>query len=264
MKIVACIKQVPGTTKVEIDEETGVLKRSGAEAKLNPYDLYTIEAAVRLAKEHGGDVTAITMGPPQANAALREALSMGADKSVLLSDKAFAGADVLATAYALSQSITQLGDFDVILCGKQTTDGDTAQVGAELAELLNIPHIANVSAILDIDDSHATVEADMGNHIYTARLTLPCLLTLEKGIYTPRLPSYKRMLLTKDDEIPVITLKGLADTDEAHFGLSGSPTQVERVFPPEASAEQQRISGTSDEIADEIYKLLLEQKLIGG
>ena len=264
MKIIACIKQVPGTTKVDIDEKTGVLKRDGAEAKLNPYDLYTIEAAVRLAAAYGGEVTAVTMGPPQAVAALREALAMGADRAVLISDKAFAGADVLATAYALSQSIARLGEYDLILCGKQTTDGDTAQVGAELAELLDIPHVANVTTVLEVDDWHVTAEADMDNYVYTVRLERPCLLALDKGDYTPRLPSYRRMQRTKHDEIPVITLEDLADQNSAHFGLSGSPTQVERIFPPESSAEQQAISGDAEEIADEIYRLLVERKLIGG
>ena len=264
MNVIVCIKQVPATTKVDIDETTGVLKRDSAQVKLNPYDLYTIETALCLASDYGGDVTAITMGPPPAVTVLREALAMGVDKGVLISDKAFAGADVLATAYALSQTIRSLPKFDLILCGKQTTDGDTAQVGAELAELMDIPHIANVISVLDVSGSYLTAEADMGNHIYIIRMKLPCLLTLEKGCCIPRLPSYKRMVQTQNDKIPVIGLTDLADSDSANYGLNGSPTQVERIFPPEASGENLKLAGSADEVADEIYRLLLEHKLIGG
>ena len=147
MKIAVCIKQVPGTTQVEVDPVTGTLKRDGVESKLNPYDLYALETALRLKEQLGAEITALTMGPPQAEEILREAYMMGVDDAVLVSDRKFAGADVLATSYAISQALRAAGPFDLIICGRQTSDGDTAQVGAELAEFLGIPHVANVIRI---------------------------------------------------------------------------------------------------------------------
>ena len=150
MNIIVCIKQVPGTAQVEIDEKTGVLKRDGVASKMNPFDLFAIESAMRLKEKYGGRVTALTMGPPQAEKVLREAFMMGVDDAVLLSDRRFGGADVLATSYTISQGIRKIGSYDLILCGKQTTDGDTAQVGAELAEFLGIPHLANVTKLMEL------------------------------------------------------------------------------------------------------------------
>ena len=144
MKILVCIKQVPGTSNVEVDEKTGVLKRDGVESKMNPFDLYAIEQALCLREEYGGKVDVITMGPPQAKSVLLEAVYMGADNGGLISDRKFAGADVVATSYTLSQGIRKMGEYDLILCGKQTTDGDTAQVGPETAEFLGMDHMANV------------------------------------------------------------------------------------------------------------------------
>ena len=134
MNILVCIKQVPASSKVEVDPQTGVLKRAGVESKMNPYDLYALETALRLREEHGGSVTVLSMGPPQAQAVIREAFAMGADAGVLLSDRRFGGADVLATSYTLAQGVRRAGRFDLLICGKQTTDGDTAQVGPEIAE----------------------------------------------------------------------------------------------------------------------------------
>lgn len=147
MNIFVCIKQVPGTNKVDIDPVTGTLKRGGVDSKMNPYDLYALETALRLRERCGGKVSVVSMGPPQAETVIREAYAMGADEGVLLSDRRFGGADVLATSYALSQGVRRLGEFDLLLCGKQTTDGDTAQVGPELAEWLGIPSVSNVRKI---------------------------------------------------------------------------------------------------------------------
>lgn len=144
MNILVCIKQVPGTSKVEVDPVTGVLKRDGIDSKMNPYDLYALETALRIREEKGGTIKVLSMGPPQALSVIKEAYSMGVDDGVLLSDRKFGGADVLATSYTLSQGVRKMGDFDLIICGKQTTDGDTAQVGAEIAEYLGIPHAANI------------------------------------------------------------------------------------------------------------------------
>ena len=161
MKILVCMKQVPAGTKVDIDPETGAMKRLSGETRTNPYDLFALEAALQLREKVGGGVTVLTMGPPQAEEMMRDAYTMGADDAVILSDRKFAGADVLATSYALSQGITAIGDIDLIICGKQTTDGDTAQVGPAIAEHLGIPHAAWVSEIVDADSESIQVKQDL-------------------------------------------------------------------------------------------------------
>ena len=190
MDIFVCIKQVPSTNKVQVDEKTGVLKRSGIQSKMNPYDLYALETALRLKALHGGTVTVGTMGPPQAQAIIREAYMMGADDGYVFSDRRLGGADVLATSYTLSQAIQSVGDFDLILCGKQTTDGDTAQVGPAIAEHMGIPHAAWVSRI-DVSDDGIDVEQQLQDVIETVHMPFPCLVTVEQDIFMPRLPSLK-------------------------------------------------------------------------
>ena len=262
MRITVCIKQVPGTSQVEIDPETGVLKRDGVESKMNPFDLYAIETALRLKQQYGGEITVVSMGPPQAQAVIREAFMMGADRGFLLSDRKFGGADVLATSYTISQGIRAAGEFDLIICGRQTTDGDTAQVGAELAEFLGIPHVANVCRIHEADAGHLTVTQEMPLHRLTARIALPCLITVEKDLCEPRLPSYRLMRATADREIRVLTLADLPDRDASHYGLNGSPTQVKRIFPPEKSDRQERWDGEESASAERLYHLLDEEKFL--
>lgn len=256
MEIVVCIKQVPGTTQVEIDEKTGVLKRDGVAAKMNPYDLYALETAVRLKEEKAARVTALSMGPPQAVAVLREAYMMGADDAVLLSDRKFAGADVLATSYTLAQGIKVIGKPDLIICGKMTTDGDTGQVGPEMAEFLGIPHVVNVLRILEVRAESIIVEQDMPYTVEKAEIKFPCLITVEKGIYQPRLPSYRLKLATKDKVIRMVSLKDLPDQDENHYGLNGSSTQVKRIFAPPANGLRETWTGTGEELTERLLQKL--------
>ena len=264
MKTAVCIKQVPGTTQVEIDPVTGTLKRDGVESKMNPYDLYALETALRLKERCGGSVTVLTMGPMQAQSVLREAFMMGADEAFILSDRKFGGADVLATSYTLAQGLKKAGDFDLIICGKQTTDGDTAQVGAELAEFLQIPHVTGVCRIDDaaLCDGSITVDLDMPLHIETVRVSFPCLITVEKGIFEPRLPSYRKKLATADRPISVLTLSDLPDTDPDHYGLNGSPTQVKRIFPPENDTEHEFWTGSGEESAEKLFRFLEDKKFL--
>lgn len=262
MRITVCIKQVPGTSQVEIDPKTGVLKRDGVESKMNPFDLYALETALRLKKQYGGEITVISMGPPQAQAVIREAYMMGADRGFLLSDRKFGGADVLATSYTISQGIRAAGPFDVVICGKQTTDGDTAQVGAELAEALGIPHVTNVCRIHEAAADSLTVTQDLPLHRLKAKISLPCLITVEKNIFEPRLPSYRLMRSTADREIKVLTLADLPDQDASHYGLNGSPTQVKRIFPPEKGNRQEKWDGTGAELTDRLYGHLEENKFL--
>ncbi|HOA78458.1 MAG: electron transfer flavoprotein subunit beta/FixA family protein [Bacillota bacterium] len=262
MKIIVCIKQVPGTSEVEIDPVTGVLIRDARNTKMNPYDLYAIETALRIKGLTGATVTAISMGPPQAEQVLREALWMGCDDAVLLSDRKFAGADVVATSYALSSGIKKQGGFDLIVCGKQTTDGDTAQVGPEIAEHLRIPHISYVDRLVEIKDKSLVVSVSMDKTTEEWEIDFPCLITVDKGIFTPRLPSYKRGREFKDYKIKVLTFADMEDQDENHYGLKGSPTQVERMFPPERITDKEVWRGDSEELAEKMTAKLKELKVL--
>ncbi len=262
MKILVCIKQVPGTTQVEIDETTGTLKRDGVPAKMNPFDLYALETAMRIKAMTGAEVTALTMGPPQCERIVREAFMMGADRGVILSDRAFGGADVLMTSFTLAQGAAKTGPYDLVVCGKQTTDGDTAQVGAEMAEWLGVPHVANVKTIDAVGEDAVSVTVDLPDSEVAERIPFPCLVTVEKGIFEPRLPSYKLMKATADREIAWLSLKDLDDTDPKHYGLNGSPTQVKRIFPPESHVERVTLEGSDAEKAARLADLLEERKFL--
>ncbi|MDP4118113.1 MAG: electron transfer flavoprotein subunit beta/FixA family protein [Bacillota bacterium] len=262
MKILVCIKQVPGTNKVEIDEKTGVLKRDGVKSKINPYDLYAIEAALQVREQTGGSVTALTMGPPQAEQIITEAYMMGVDDGCLVTDRRFGGADVLATSYTLSQAVKALGGFDLIICGKQTTDGDTAQVGPALAELLGMVHVAWVKSIDNVDKDGIMVSQDLPDSTETVRLQYPCLITVEKDIMQPRLPSYKRKLASAGKLVQKLTLNDFSDKDPEHYGLNGSATKVERIFSPQSNVEQLMLEGDGNEQAESLLQLLQTRKLI--
>jgi len=262
MDIVVCIKQVPGTTRVEIDETTGVLRRDRAEAKLNPYDLYALETALRLRERYGGVVKVITMGPPNAVDIIKEAYATGADEGYILTDAAFAGSDTLATSYALSQGIRRSGGYDLIVCGRQTTDGDTAQAGPETAEFLSIPHVSNVTEVVSIDARRVTLIAETEETRYTLEAPLPCLITVDKGSVMPRLPSYKKMVASADKSITRYGLDDLYDTDPANYGLRGSPTNVINIFPPERSAGLVKLTGDGRAVAEQLFTLLTKLKHI--
>ena len=262
MKILVCIKQVPGSSNVQVDPVTGVLIRSGIQNKMNPYDLYGIETALTLAERYGGEVEVITMGPPPAKAVIIEAVAMGAKCGTVLSDRKFAGADVLATAYTISQGIKKCGEYDLIICGKQTTDGDTAQVGAEVAEYLGLPNISNVLSVDELRDGRLYVTAMLDNKTVKQSVSLPCLISTDGDINTPRLPSYKVKQGINKDVVKFISLNDLNDRDASHYGLMGSATQVERIFPPEKTKERLTITGTAEEQSKAIFDLICRQKLI--
>lgn len=262
MVIVVCIKQVPSNSDVDIDEETGVLRRAGVESKINPYDLFAIEAALQLKERCGATVYAITMGPPQAREIIREAFMMGVDEGVMLSDSRFAGADVLATAFTLAQGIRKLPGPDLIVCGKQTTDGDTAQVGPEIANFLDIPHVVNVRAIREIDQSSVTVETDMERTTSILRVELPCLLAVDPGIGQPRLPSFRKKMQTLDREVKIFSLDDFEDRDDRKYGLLGSPTQVIRIFPPPVRTGHETWEGDGDDLSARMVEKLADLKFL--
>lgn len=263
MKILVCIKQVPETSQVEVDEN-GVLLRDGIDSKMNPYDLYALETAMRIRGDVGGEVIVVTMGPTQAQAVIREAYMMGADRGYVFSDRKFAGADVLATSYTLSQGIMTIGVPDLIICGKQTTDGDTAQVGPAIAEFLGVPHVAWVRGLVDYSAREITVEMDMANTVEVVRMQFPCLITVEKDIFQPRLPSFRKKLASAHREITVLSYADFVDQDETRYGLKGSATQVERIFKPESNGERELWQGSGAELGDKLLAKLMELKYVQG
>ena len=262
MKILVCVKQVPGSSNVEVDPVTGVLKRSGIPSKINPYDLYAIETALSLTERFGGTVETLTMGPPQAGAVIRETVCMGVKSGTVLTDRKFAGADVLATAYTLSQGVRKCGEFDLILCGKQTTDGDTAQVGAEVAEYLEIPNVSNVLSVDDCQDGKLLLTTSLDDQIVTLTAPLPCLISVDGDINTPRLPSYKIRKTLTEESVKFLTFADFGDQNPDHYGLSGSATQVERIFPPEKLSQKHTIAGDADTQAQALFTLLCDKKML--
>ena len=259
MKIVVCIKQVPDTTNVRINPETNTLVREGVASIINPFDVYAIEEALRLKEKHGGTTAVLSMGPPQAAEALREAISLGIDEAYLVSDRAFAGADTLATAYALSFAITKLGGADVILMGRQAIDGDTGQVGPGVAENLGLPHVTDIRKIEEIVDGRIVVERLLEEGYARIAAKLPIVLTVVKEINEPRLPSLKGKMAAKKKEIPVLKAADIG-ADPERLGLNGSPTQVMRIFTPPKPSGGKKFTG---EPAQTVPQLLAELKALG-
>lgn len=256
MHIIVCIKQVPNTTDVRIDPVTNTLIRAGVESVINPFDMYAIEEAVRLKERLSGKVTVITMGPPQAEAALREAISMGCDEAILVTDRKFAGSDTWATSYTLSQAIRKIGAFDCIICGKQASDGDTAQVGPGISTHLDVPQVTYVKKIEEISKEKAKVERMTEEGYDIVETPLPCLFTVVKEINTPRLPSLKGKMKAKSQAIVKWTADEIA-CDAKDIGLDGSPTRVIKIFTPPPRKGGEVIKGAdAGEIAGKLAELL--------
>jgi electron transfer flavoprotein beta subunit len=272
MHIVCCIKQVPDTTQVKIDPETNTLMRSGVESICNPYDLVAIEAAVQLTEKYGGRVTVISMGPPQTESALRECLSLGAHDAILLSDKAFAGADTLATSYALSRTVSKIADIDpvqLILCGKQAIDGDTAQTGPGIATRLGYSQFTYVSEIISVnpDDNTVRVKRETEGGAEIIEGSLPALLTVELELTAPRYAPLPELVRALTQEIRVWGANDIEGLPE-RLGLKGSPTSVKEIFAPpvrgggavfdSAEDKEQAIEDFLDTFFDKEQRLLDE------
>ncbi len=253
MKIIVCIKQVPETQEVRLDPVTHTLKREGVKSIINPFDLYALEEALRVREKQGGEVTVVTMGPPQAESALREALTYGADQAVLLSDRAFAGADTWATSLTLAKGIARLGGADLIFCGKQAIDGDTAQVGPELATFMNIPYVSWARRLKFASATVLQVERLLDHGYDLVEVELPALITVIKEINEPRVPSFKAKLKAKSAVIPTYGAADLGIEPQA-VGLVGSYTQVVKVFPPPARGQREMLSGTPEEMAARLWQ----------
>lgn len=256
MNILVCVKQVPDTKDVKLDPVTNTMSREGVQSIMNPFDRHALEEAVRIKEEHGGSVTVLSMGPPQAEEVLREAITCGADEGVLVSDRAFAGADTWATSYTLAMAAKNLGEFDLILCGKQAIDGDTAQVGPGLANQLKMPYVTCVQKIRTLEEGAILVERMMDDGYDVVRLPIPSLLTVVKDINEPRVPSLKGKMKAKKAEIRMLTAKDIA-AEEQCIGLAGSPTQVVKVFTPQPRGDRTVFNGTPEE---QVVQLLEQLK----
>lgn len=257
MNIVVCIKQVPGTTQVKINPDTGTLIRDGVEAVVNPFDEYAIEEALQIRERIGGTVKVITMGPPQAAEVLRSAIAMGADEGFLISDRAFAGSDTWATSYTLSRGIKSLGEVNLIICGKQAIDGDTAQVGPGVAEMLDIPFVAWVRKVEDINEKVIRVERLMEDGYDIVEMPLPGVITVVKEINTPRMASLKGKMKARKTEFTILNTSNVA-VSENRIGMKGSPTQVLRSFVPVRKSGGEKISGEVPQLVGKIKNTILD------
>ena len=255
MNIIVSIKQVPNTTQVRINPETNTLIREGVESIINPFDMYAIEEGIRLREKFGGKVTVITMGPPQAEEALREAISMGCDEAILISDRRFAGSDTWATSYVLSQAVRKIKDFSIVICGKQASDGDTAQVGPGIATFLDIPQVTYVKKIESITEKEARVERMTEEGFDIIETPIPCLFTVIKEINEPRLPSLKGKMRAKKIEIIKWNADDM-DCDYDKLGLDASPTRVMKIFTPPIRKGGVVLKGDTSDIVDKLTKEL--------
>jgi len=256
LKILVPVKQVPESSNVKMDKVTGTVIRTGVETVVNPLDLYAIETAIRLKESYGGEVTAISMGPPAAMRVLREAAAMGCDSCALLSDRRFGGADTWATSYTLARAAAKLGPFDIIIAGERATDGDTAQVGPALASWLDIPALTYVSKIESVDQGHIRLERLVEEGYEMLDAPLPCLVTVVKEIAVPRLPTLKGKIRSIEIEIPVLSADDL-DVNQDYLGLKGSPTRVVKIDTPSVSRGGRTIKAMDEEsVAQSVNELM--------
>ena len=234
LKILVCVKQVPDVEQLKMDPETGTLIRAGVPTILNPLDANALAAAISVKEQYGGEITLITMGPPMAEEVLRECIAVGADKAILVTDRAFGNADTLATSYSIVSAANCVDKYDLIFCGKETVDGATGQMGSQLAERFDAAQITSASLIKSVDEENKTlvVERELETGIETLEVSMPCLFTMEKTHYPARIPNLKGKMRAKKAEIMTFTANDIPDLDRGRIGDPGSPTKVPRMFPP--------------------------------
>jgi electron transfer flavoprotein beta subunit len=263
VKIAVCLKQVPETTEVKINPQTNTLMREGVASITNPFDEFALEEGLLTKEKYGGEVHVMSMGPPQAIEILKNALAVGADKVYLLSDPAFAGADTLATAYTLAKTIEKIGGVDLVICGKQAIDGDTAQVGPGIATRLGIPQLTYVAKVREIDPAKKkiVVERMLENGREVVECSLPVVITVMKDINEPRLPSLLGIKKAAKATIPTWTAKEIG-VDENRVGLKGSPTWVWKVFSPESRGGGEILKGDPTEVVPLLVNKLMDSKFV--
>ena len=234
LKILCCVKQVPDVDQMRMDPETGNLIRAGVPAILNPQDANALAAAVKVKEQYGAEITLITMGPPNAEAALRECLAVGADKAVLVTDRAFGNADTLATSYSIMSAAATQGSYDMIFCGKESLDGATGQMGAQLAQRFGAAQVTSTLLIKEVNEEAKTavVERELEDGIETLEVKLPCLFSIEKQNYPARIPNLKGKMAAKKAKVITVTADDIPDLNRAMIGDPGSPTKTTRTYPP--------------------------------
>ena len=264
MNIVVCIKQVPDTAEIKIDPVTNTLVRDGVPSIMNPFDKYALETALSIKDGNGAKVTVLTMGPPQATDILKEAIAMGADEAALISDRALAGSDTLATSHALAAAVKHTGEFDLVLCGKQAIDGDTAQVGPEMAEHLGIPQVTGALKV-QVDGDKVVVDRENETTSQTLAAAMPCLVTVSRSEKEPRFASIKGKMKARIAEIPTWSAADM-NLDVNIIGLNGSPTKVAKVFTPPVPEIHNEIFNEEDvQVAvDKLVDKLVQAKIIAG
>ncbi|MCK5805053.1 MAG: electron transfer flavoprotein subunit beta/FixA family protein, partial [Lentisphaeria bacterium] len=258
MRIVVPIKQVPETSAVKMDEETGTMVRDGVEAIVNPLDLYAVESAIRLRDAGIADeVVALSMGPPKAESALREVVAMGCDRAVLVSDRAFAASDTWATSYVLAAAIEKLGGADLVLCGERATDGDTGQVGPGIAAFLDQPVVTYVSRIETVNPDEAVVDRLVEDGYECLAVTLPAVLTVVKEVSDPRLPTLMGKRVARALQVEIFSAADL-NVDSALLGLKGSPTRVVKIFRPKVARECELLVAEDEDAVDQACDRVVE------
>ena len=265
LHIVACIKQVPDTKIIKMNPKTNTMDRSSAPAILNPYDAHAVEEAVRLKQRYGGVVSVVTMGPPPAVKAIRKCVEIGADEGYLITDRAIAGADTLATSYALTKAIEKISEIkpvDLVICGKMTIDGDTGQVGPGIARRLDIPPLTNVNKVVEVNrkEGYVIVHRKLEDGYEVIRSTLPCLFSVEKEINEVPYSPLPNMLRAARYQPVIWAVNDLGEIDRTLLGLKGSPTIVAKVWPPEKPKGGERLGGTAQEQVSRLMEILQEKK----
>ncbi len=257
MNIIIPIKQVPETSNVKMDPETGTMIREGVESIINPLDLYAIEIGIQLKEEHGGKVTVITMGPPKAEKALKEAIAMGCDDGILISDRKFAGSDTWSTAYVLGEAIKKIGNYDLILAGERATDGDTGQVGPNIAAYLNLTLGTYISRIDEVTSDSIVVERLLEEGYEKLQMPLPSLITVVKEISYPRLPTLRGKQKARMTDLPLLTASDM-ELEEELLGLNGSPTRVVKIESPKVTRGGTIITAKDEDMLEESVDKLIE------
>ncbi len=262
MKIVVCIKQVPDTTEVKLDPKTNTLIRDGVPSIINPDDKAGIEAALTLKEQLGGTVTVVCMGPPQADVALREALAMGCDDAILMSDRAFGGSDTYATAHVIAAGLKTL-DYDLIITGRQAIDGDTAQVGPQIAEQLGIPQVSYAAEVKTAEDGAVVVKRQFEDRYQLLKVKTPCLVTALSELAQPRYMTVSGIVNAYNKEVKVLTFEDVKNNLNPDFiGLKGSPTNVKQSFTKQVKGAGTVINVSADEAVKTIMDKLIEKHII--
>jgi len=263
MNIIVLVKQVPDTTEIKLDPKTGNLIREGIESIMNPDDRHALEAAVRLKESAGGLVTAVSMGPPQAIDVITEALGMGADRGVLLSDRAFSGADTWATSLTLGRALEKIGEYDLIICGRQAIDGDTAQIGPQVADHLNIPHVSYVFGIDEINDERLVVRRRLEDGFERIETRVPVLLTVIGELNTPRYANVARLIAGCGEKAPIEIWNAADIGCQTHeIGLEGSLTHVIKTFAPKFKRQGEMLEGNAGESIGTLMEKLHENRIL--